>query len=57
MKYDYELVISAGANLPTAGEADLKRRGQLGFKVKSTWTEQDSNGNTVFIFLMEKEIP
>ncbi len=56
MRYDYEIVMSPRVNLSTAGEMDLKRKGAQGFRVKNTWTEQDNQGNTIFIFLLEKEI-
>lgn len=57
MTFDYQIVKSPLAQIDTFGEQSLRQAGLAGFRIKNSWTEQDSHGNTVFIFLMEKEIP
>lgn len=57
MNYDYEIVMSTRANFVNVGEPELKRKGAQGFRVKNTWTEQNPQGDIVYIFLLEKEIP
>jgi hypothetical protein len=57
MTYDYQIVKSTLAQIDTLGEQSLRQHGMAGFKVMNTWTEQDQHGHTLFIFLMEREIP
>ena len=57
MTYDYQIVKSQLAQIDTFGEQSLRQAGLAGFRIKSSWTEKDIHDNTVFIFLMEMEIP
>jgi hypothetical protein len=57
MRYNYQLVIIPKPQLLAGNEQALQANGVNGFRVKNTWIEQNSQGVTLFIFLMEKEIP